>query len=41
MPGFMADLTVLDLDPVEATPEDLREARVLMTLVNGEVVHQR
>lgn len=41
MPGFAADLTVLDRDPVEAGPEALREARVLMTVVNGEVVFQR
>lgn len=41
MPGFAADLTVFDLDPVEAAPDSLLEARVLMTVVNGVVVHRR
>ncbi|MCB9915208.1 MAG: amidohydrolase [Planctomycetes bacterium] len=40
-PGFGADLTVLDVDPVTATSEELAAARVLMTIVDGEVVWTR
>lgn len=34
--GSPADLVVLDRDPVEASPDELREARVLATYVAGE-----
>jgi predicted amidohydrolase YtcJ len=37
-PGYFADLTVIDRDPFEVPPEELLRARVLMTVVNGEVV---
>ena len=42
-PGRWADLTVMDIDPFvlsEAQPAALLEGRILMTLVNGEIVHQ-
>jgi len=37
-PGYFADLTVIDRDPFEVPPAELLSARVLMTVVNGEVV---
>jgi hypothetical protein len=37
-PGLAADLVVLDRDPL-ASEEDLREARVLATMLDGEWVH--
>jgi hypothetical protein len=36
--GAPADLVVLDRDPVTATPEELRQAMVLDTYVNGAAV---
>jgi len=33
-----ADFVVLDVDPLEATPNELRSARVLATYVDGELV---
>ncbi len=42
--GRWADLTVLDLDPfvlAEESPSDILNGRVLMTIVGGEVVHER
>jgi predicted amidohydrolase YtcJ len=36
--GAVADVTVLDLDPLAADPEELGHARVLLTLVDGRVV---
>lgn len=38
-PGKWADLTVLDRDPLSATPEQLGKARVVATFVAGEQVH--
>ena len=40
-PGFRADLTVLDGDPVACEPADLLTMQVLMTVVDGRVVHPR
>jgi hypothetical protein len=37
--GKAADLVVLDRDVVASDPSDLREARVLLTLVEGRPVH--
>ena len=39
-PGFAADLTVLAEDPVECDPDDLPELPVLLTVVDGEIVHR-
>lgn len=36
--GTAADLVVLDIDPVEASPDELRGANVLETFVGGEPV---
>ncbi len=39
LPGFAADLTVLSVDPVRCTPQELLSARVLATMVDGELVY--
>ncbi|MFT7487476.1 MAG: putative amidohydrolase YtcJ [Candidatus Paceibacteria bacterium] len=41
LPGFWADLTILDLDPVDVAPEKLLTGKVLMTIINGEIVYPR
>ena len=38
--GYAADLTVLDRDPLRVPPQELLQARVLLTVVDGEVVHR-
>ncbi len=38
-PGYFADLTVMDRDPLSSPPEDLLRAKIVMTVVNGEVVY--
>ncbi|MBS1894648.1 MAG: amidohydrolase family protein [Actinobacteria bacterium] len=39
VPGAVADLVALEVDPLAASPEDCRDAGVLATLVGGELVH--
>jgi predicted amidohydrolase YtcJ len=40
VPGFAADLVVLDCDPFEcAEPEELREVQVVATMLGGRWVH--
>lgn len=42
--GKWADITVMDIDPFEAAvnaPEQLLGGAILMTVVNGKIVHQR
>lgn len=39
-PGFLADLAVLDRDLTRITPEEIRYAEVVMTIVGGEIVYQ-
>ena len=39
-PGFLADLAVLDRDLTRITPEEIRHAEVVMTIVGGEIVYQ-
>ncbi|MGW5746784.1 amidohydrolase [Amycolatopsis sp. NPDC003861] len=38
-PGNLADITVLAEDPVEVAPDDLVHNPVVLTVVDGEVVH--
>jgi hypothetical protein len=38
--GFAADLTVFADDPVECDPDELPELPVLLTVVDGEIVHR-
>jgi predicted amidohydrolase YtcJ len=37
-PGYAADLTVFDRDPLTCAPEDLLQAQVLLTVIDGRVV---
>ena len=37
--GKRADFTIFDVDPLSAAPDDLAAARVLATLVDGQVQH--
>jgi predicted amidohydrolase YtcJ len=39
MPGFLADLVVLDLDPVACPAEELAEVAVVATMLGGRWVH--
>jgi hypothetical protein len=39
LPGYLADLVVLDRDPLAIAPEELREVQVLATMLNGRWVH--
>jgi predicted amidohydrolase YtcJ len=38
--GKWADVTVFDRNPLEVDPEELPEARVMMTLVNGRIGYE-
>lgn len=43
VPGKWADLTVMDIDPLDAgekQPEKLLQGRILMTMVAGRIVHR-
>ena len=39
IPGYLADLVVLDRDPVAIPPEELLEVRVVATMVGGRWTH--
>jgi predicted amidohydrolase YtcJ len=39
LPGFLADLVVLDRDPLTVDPEELRDVQVVATMVGGRWVH--
>lgn len=39
-PGYRADLTVLDIDPVACEPAELLTGRALMTIVGGQVRYE-
>ncbi len=39
LPGFHADLVVLDRDPLDCGPEELAEVRVVATMVGGAWTH--
>jgi predicted amidohydrolase YtcJ len=39
LPGFLADLVVLDRDPFEVTPEGLPTVRVVATMLGGRWTH--
>ncbi len=38
--NYFADLTVLDVDPLTCAPEELLRARVLLTIIDGQVVYE-
>lgn len=39
--GFLADLAVLEADPYAVAPEELKDVRVDLTIVDGRVVYRR
>lgn len=39
LPGYLADLVVLDRDPLECPPEELAEVEVVATMLGGRWVH--
>ncbi|MEP6909046.1 MAG: amidohydrolase [Actinomycetota bacterium] len=39
VPGFLADLVVLDRDPLAISPEELSEVQVVATMLGGRWVH--
>ena len=41
LPGFLADLAVLDRNPLEIPPAELKDVKVLMTVVDGKIVFER
>ena len=40
-PGFLADIAVLDRDPFAVDPLDLKDIRVVLTIVDGKVMFER
>jgi predicted amidohydrolase YtcJ len=38
VPGYFCDMTVISVDPTRCAPEDLLQAKVLLTVINGAVV---
>jgi predicted amidohydrolase YtcJ len=38
-PGMLADLVVVDRDPLECPPQQLRDLRVLGTVLGGDIIH--
>ncbi len=41
LPGLLADLVVMDRDLLRSSPQEIRDARVLLTVVGGRVVFER
>ena len=39
LPGYLADLAVLDRDPLACEPDELGEVEVVATMVGGRWVH--
>jgi predicted amidohydrolase YtcJ len=39
LPGYLADLVVLDRDPLDCPPEELGELSVVATMVGGRWAH--
>ena len=39
LPGYYADIVVLDRDPVASPPEELPDVEVVATMVGGTWVH--
>ncbi len=39
-PGKLADLVILSDDPIKAPPENIRDIKVEMTIIGGEVVYE-
>jgi predicted amidohydrolase YtcJ len=41
LPGFLADVVILDRNPLEVEPAELQEVQVEVTIVDGRVVFER
>jgi predicted amidohydrolase YtcJ len=39
-PGYRADLTAFTLDPLTAPPDELAQAPIRLTMVDGAVTHR-
>jgi len=39
--GFLADMTVLDVNPLVDSSTSLRDANIEMTIINGEIVYEK
>jgi hypothetical protein len=39
LPGYLADLVVLDRDPFDVAPEELPDVHVVATMVGGRWTH--
>ena len=39
-PGYLADLVMLDADPLRITPAQLKDVKVVLTIVGGRTVYQ-
>ena len=40
-PGKLADLVVLDRDPLTIAPDDLKKVKAVITILDGEIVYRR
>jgi hypothetical protein len=40
-PGKLADLVVLSADPTQVTPEEIKEIKVMLTIIDGKVEWER
>jgi predicted amidohydrolase YtcJ len=40
-PGKLADLVVLSADPTQATPEEIKEIKVMLTIIDGKIEWER
>ncbi len=40
-PGKLADMIVIDRDILEIPPEEIKDVKVLTTIVDGKIVYQR
>lgn len=40
-PGFRADLTIIDRDPFQSPPREVLDSKVMMTIIDGKIVHER
>jgi len=40
-PGKLADLAVLDKDPNQVDPQEIKQIAVMMTIIDGKVVWEK
>jgi predicted amidohydrolase YtcJ len=41
VPGALADFAIIDRDLTKILPVEIRNARVVLTAVGGQIVHER